>query len=461
MTKLFDIIDPNFFNVLASPNKQIYIDCIFIIYDAVDSVEDSFQGEREFVVQRLINYFEELEFKGVEEFDDNRTPRQKATAVINYFKDSGWLGEEDLGDYKTSLNLFDYTIKIVDVLRSIERQEQVEYTGEIFTVYSILQNFTTDEGVGIIEQAYDSTNQIIKKLKGLKANIYRYYYDIMLNQDRQDIHHLLEKLLVEYKNNFFDNAYYNLKTKDSLPRYKKAIIDKTLDIYNSDTIMNDLANQAMVDKKIEDYNDAFHYIEEKVRFITDSFNAFDNIIMAIDRKNEQYVSAAASKILFLTNHSDDIEGIFNRIFKIVIDSDEEVFDYSELFNLVHARNLDTDSLYTQRRLRVDVEPAPVTVLDDLITDEFKRKKLELLVKNNIFNKKEINRYVLTHLNHASQIEAADLPLVSETDYIKLILVFLYSRAVGMDYHIELLNRETKSNFVTFNNFLIKRGHIDE
>ena len=225
--------------------------------------------------------------------------------------------------------------------------------------------------------------------------------------------------------------------------------------------MNDLANQAMVDKKIEDYNDAFNYIEEKVRFITDSFNAFDNIIMAIDRKNEQYVSAAASKILFLTNHSDDIEGIFNRIFKIVIDSDEEVFDYSELFNLVHARNLDTDSLYTQRRLRVDVEPAPVTVLDDLITDEFKRKKLELLVKNNIFNKKEINRYVLTHLNHASQIEAADLPLVSETDYIKLILVFLYSRAVGMDYHIELLNRETKSNFVTFNNFLIKRGHIDE
>ena len=122
---------------------------------------------------------------------------------------------QELGDYKTSLNLFDYTIKIVDTLRSIKDRDQIEYTGEIFTVYSVLQNFVLEEGLGIIEQAYDSTNQIIKNLKGLKANIYRYYYDITLNQDAQDLQNLLEKLLVEYKNNFFDNAYYNLKTKDS------------------------------------------------------------------------------------------------------------------------------------------------------------------------------------------------------------------------------------------------------
>lgn len=457
MSKLFDIINPNFFNVLSSPNKDIYVDCIFIIYEALDSVEDAFQGDREFVSQRLIHYFDELELKGESSFDDNRTSRQKATAVINYFKESGWIGEEELGDYKTSLNLFDYTIKIIDVLKSIRNREQIEYTGEIFTVYSVLQNFSINEGVGIIEQAYDSTNQIIKNLKGLKANIYRYYYDIMLSHNQQDLQILLEKLLVEYKNNFFDNAYYNLKTKDSLPRYKKSIIDKTLDIYNSDHIMNELALLAMSEKKINDYDEAFHYIEDRLRFITDSFNAFDYLILAIDRKNEQYVSAAASKILFLTNHSDDIEGIFNRIFKIVLDSDEDNFEYSNLFNLFHSRNLDTESLYTQRRLRIDTEPEPVTVLDDLISDEFKRRKIQFLIKNNIYGKKEINSYVLTQLNHAANIEAGDLPLESEEDYIKLILIFLYSRSVGMDYHIEMLKRETKSNFATFNNFLIIRG----
>ncbi|HHT82144.1 MAG TPA: hypothetical protein GX003_01720 [Acholeplasmataceae bacterium] len=457
MNKLFDVINPNFFNVLSSPNKEIYVDCIFIIYESLDSVEDSFQGDREFVMQRLIHYFDELELKGVDEFDDRRTSRQKALAVINYFKECGWLGEEELGDYKTSLNLFDYTIRIVDVLKSIQDREQIEYTGEIFTVYSVLQNFTIDEGVGIIEQAYDSTNQIIKNLKGLKANIYRYYYDITLNQDAQDLQNLLEKLLVEYKNNFFDNAYYNLKTKDSLPRYKKSILDKVLEIYNSDEILNQLALQTMEAKKIEDYDEAFHYIEDKIRFIADSFNAFDYLILAIDRKNEQYVSAAASKILFLTNHSDDIEGIFNRIFKIVVDSDENTFEYDQLFNLFHARNLDTESLYTQRRLRIDTDPEPVTVLDDLITDEYRRKKLQFLMKNNIYGKKEINRYVLTKLNHLPELEASELPLETEEDYIKLILIFLYSRSVGMDYHVEMLGRETTSNFATFNNFLIKRG----
>lgn len=63
MNKLFDVINPNFFNVLSSPNKEIYVDCIFIIYESLDSVEDSFQGDREFVMQRLIHYFDELELK--------------------------------------------------------------------------------------------------------------------------------------------------------------------------------------------------------------------------------------------------------------------------------------------------------------------------------------------------------------------------------------------------------------
>lgn len=458
MSKLFDIVDPNFFNVLSSPNKDIYVDCIFIIYDALDSVEDAFQGEREFVVQRLINYFDELELdQELDELEDARTSRQKAVQVINYFKDCGWLGEEELGDYKTSLNLFDYTIKIVDCLRGIETEDQVEYTGEIFVVYSLLTNFTKEEGLGVIEQAFDKTNDIIRKLKALKANIYRFYYDITAKRDKQELNQLLEELLVDYKNNFFDSAYYNLKTKDSLPRYKKPILDMITNIYNDDEVMDHMAQDVMETKRIENYDEAFHYIEAKLRFISDSFTAFDNLILAIDRKNEQYVSAAASKILFLTNHSDDIEGIFNRIFKIVLDSNEEDFDYSKLFNLVHARNLDTDSLHTQRRIRIEPVPEPVTVLDDLITDEFKKKKIQILVKNNIYAKKEINKYVLTMLANAPEMEAGDLPLVTEEDYVKLILIFLYSRSVGMDYHVELLDRETKSGFATFNNFLIKRG----
>ena len=108
MAHLFDRLNSNFFSVLSSPNKLIYIDCIFIIYYAIDSVEDAFQGDREFIVSRLQEYFDDKpqqSFIDIDEDDPARTSRQKATHVINVLKKNGWIGEEELGDYKTSLNL--------------------------------------------------------------------------------------------------------------------------------------------------------------------------------------------------------------------------------------------------------------------------------------------------------------------------------------------------------------------
>src|SRR5690625_3040528 len=234
MAHLLDKMHPNFFSVLSSPNKRMYIDCIFIIYHSVDSIEESFQGDREYVVQRLIDYFDDVTLEEfVEEEEQTRTSRQKANYVINVLKDSGWIGEEELGDYKTSINLFDYSIKIINTLDDIMHARQEEYTGEIFSIFSILKAFNINEGIGVIEQAFLKTNDLIRKLKTLKANIYRYYYDVTRQQKKEDLQNILEKLLVEYKQNFFDQAYYNLKTKDSLTRYKRAIINEIYKIYDN------------------------------------------------------------------------------------------------------------------------------------------------------------------------------------------------------------------------------------
>jgi len=456
MAHLFDTIHSNFFSVLSSPNKKTYIDCIFIIYHAIDSIEDAFQGDREFIVSKLVDYFDEQpaqEFLDIDEDEPARTSRQKATHVINVLKKNGWLGEEELGDYKTSLNLFDYSIQMIDLLESITHNIQSEYTGEIFTVYSLLSSFTIEEGIGVLEQAHQKTHDIIRKLKSLKANIYRYYYDITKKQSKQDLQALLEKLLVEYKQNFFDSAYYNLKTTDSLPRYKRSILESISRIQNNEDTMDSLAKIVMRVKRYEDYNDAFHYVEDRLRFITDSFIALEHLILAIDRKNEQYISAAASKILFFTNQSDDIEGIFNRLFKIILSNKE--IDYNRLFFLTQARNLDTQSLYNQRRLRIEPVPEELDVDHDFISDEYKQEKINALLKNNIYGKKEIDEHVKHLLNNQKSIEASHVLLETQEDFIKLILIFLYSKSIGMHYDIELLGKEVKNNFVTFQNFRIK------
>lgn len=456
MAHLFDTIHPNFFSVLSSPNKKTYVDCIFIIYHTIDTVEDAFQGDREVIVQRLIDYFDEVpqdDFLDTEEDEPARTSRQKAVHVISVLKKNGWLGEEELGDYRTSLNLFDYSIQFIDMLENIALHRQSEYTGEIYTVYSLLSSFNMDEGIGVLEQAYQKTHDILRKLKSLKANIYRYYYDITKKQNRNDLQNLLEKLLIEYKQNFFDSAYYNLKTTDSLPRYKRSILDSINRIQNNEELMDQLAIKVQSVKRIDDYNEAFHYIEDRLRFVTDSFASLEHLILAIDRKNEQYISAAAAKILFLTNKSDDIEGIFNRLFRIIMSQKD--INYNQLFFISQIKNLDTGSLYNQRRLRIDTTPEEITFDENLITEEYRREKIKALLKNNIYGKKEINEYAKHLLNGEKSVEASHVPLETQEDYVKLILIFLYSKSEGMYYDCELLGKECTNNFVTFQNFRIK------
>jgi len=456
MAHLFERINSNFFSVLSSPNKNTYIDCIFIIYRAIDSIEDAYQGDREYIVSKLVDYFDEQpteEFIDVDEDEPARTSRQKSLHVINVLKKNGWIGEEELGDYKTSLNLFDYSIQIIDILEGIQNNRQSEYTGEIFTVYSLLSSFTLEEGIGVLEQAFQKTNDIIRKLKSLKANIYRYYYDITKKQSKHDLQMLLEKLLIEYKQNFFDSAYYNLKTTDSLPRYKRAILESISNIRNSEEIMDGLAQMVQKVKRIEDYNESYLYIEDRLRFITDSFTALEHLILAIDRKNEQYISAAASKILFFTNQSDDIEGIFNRLFRIVLGQKD--FDYSSLFFLTEARNLDTSSLYNQRRVRVETVIDEIVFDESLISEEYRQEKIKALLKNNIYGKKEIDEHVKQLLDGNHMIEASQINLETQEDFVRLILIFLYSKSVGMHYDVEPLGKECKNNFVTFQNFRIK------
>lgn len=456
MAHLLDMIPTNFFSVLASPNRKTYIDCIFIIYHASDSIEDAFQGEREFIISKLVDYFDDVEDDLIpENLEDEpaKTSRQKAVSVINTLKNFGWIGEEELGDYKTSLNLFDYSIHIIDVLERIMNNQQTEYTGEIYTVYSLLSSFSVDEGIGVLEQAHQKTQDILRKLKALKANIYRYYYDITRHKSDQNLQHLLEKLLIEYKQNFFDSAYYNLKTTDSLSRYKRPILSQVSRIINDEVMMESLTEHVMKMKHIDDYNEAYHMIENKLLYISDSFTALEFLIQAIDRKNEQYISAAAAKIMFFTNQSDDIEGIFNRLFKIVLD--QKGFDFTSLFNLVQIRNLDTQSLYNQRRLRVETVPEEILFDPESITDEYRQEKIKMLLKNNIYGKKEIDNFVKEILKEHHTIDACEIPLDTQEDYVRLILIFLYSKSTGMHYDIEMTKKICQTPRVTFRNFKIK------
>ncbi|MBE0700216.1 MAG: hypothetical protein IH571_00865 [Acholeplasmataceae bacterium] len=126
-----------------------------------------------------------------------------------------------------------------------------------------------------------------------------------------------------------------------------------------------------------------------------------------------------------------------------------------MFNIISAKNLDTQSLYNQRRARAETVIEEITFEDDSISDDFRQEKVRQLLKNNIFGKKEIDQHVKDLLQERKHIEAAEVPLETQEDYVKLILIFLYSKSVGMHYDVQVLGKVCNNNFVSFQNFRIK------
>ena len=71
----------------------------FIIYNAIDTIEDAFQGDREYIISKLVDYFDDQQtddFEDMDEDEQSNTSRQKAVHVINVLKKNGWIGEEGI-----------------------------------------------------------------------------------------------------------------------------------------------------------------------------------------------------------------------------------------------------------------------------------------------------------------------------------------------------------------------------
>ncbi len=184
-------------------------------------------------------------------------------------------------------------------------------------------------------------------------------------------------------------------------------------------------------------------------------DAIEYLIQSIDEKNELYINAAASKIMFLTNSSEDFEGLINRLFKIILK--EKEFDYTNIFNLSDIRNVDSGSLFTIRRRRVEPEPEIIDYDYD-IPDDIKERKIAQLTKANIYSKIEINKHVKYLLNGESRIKASEVLLETNEDFVKLILVFLYSKSVDVIYDVRLLNYQARIGNIRFNEFeIFRRG----
>jgi hypothetical protein len=461
--KLFEAIPSNFFSILSSKNKEIYADCVFIIYKVV-SLNTSFGVEREIVVQTMIDYFEGLEDKDIFSEEDStiKSSREEANFILRRLEECGWIDIETTSNYIKILNLRDYAITILETFDRIMHNEGLEYQGYVYTIYSIL--FTKENTAYniMLEQVYENTTKLVNGLKSLNSNIKKYIDVITTKKTPEEI----MKLHFEgYTQDVIDKGYHRLKTSDNVSKFRPRIIEKLEDIRKNNDFIKLVCKQNVEMEKAADFDEAY---ERVISSLNDTINAFyniDSIIDEIDRKNFQYIRASLTRVKYLLNTSRDLSGQVNEIFKFIVSmvednnldiKEDSLNELSDLFNFFPQNFVDGKSLYTSTEGKQAFVPQSIDKTN-ISKDEREKRIKEIKEKNmSRMSRENIDKYVMGFVADRKTANGSMLPLNEINDYIKLIYIIVYSKSRLVHYRIKKLNREVIINGFSFNDFEIWR-----
>lgn len=462
--KLFDIIPDKFFSILSSSKKEIYSDCLFILYSDLKS-NTSFGVDREIVVQTLTDYFEGLGDKNI--FDDEdesvKSSREEANFIIRKFSECGWIDLETTTNYRQILNFTDYSIAILETMEKLIKNEKLEYQGYVYTIYSILYNSQNSQYNVMLEQAYDNTGRLMNGLKSLNSNIKKYIEKITQQKSPEEI----MKLHFEgYAQDITDKGYHRLKTSDNVSRFRPQIIERLEDIKKDREYIKAACNQSVEMEKHASFEEAYEDILGKINDIIYAFENMDAIINEIDRKNSQYIRVSLARVKYLLNTSRDLGGQITDILKYVVSvigdngldiKEDSIDEIESLFSFFPQSYVDEKSLYTVSEAKPEFKPQGIDMEGSLSSREREEKIREIKERNRLrMSRENIDRFVLELLKGRKAMNASSIPLEDVKDYLRIIYILVYSKSRLVHYRIRRLNQKVSINGYSFGDFEIWR-----
>ncbi|MGL4949261.1 MAG: Wadjet anti-phage system protein JetA family protein [Anaeroplasmataceae bacterium] len=480
---LFNVIPEDFFSILASKNKRLYLACAIQAFNVYES--GSILGiDKKTIVDDLEYFLEKhqnLLFNkdDIDDFEDTiSSNREKVNYVLRRLEQTGWIQLDLTNDYVEILNFTDNAITIIEALISLypssmyvfsddydedtiqfeSNFNQDEYHGYIYTIYSLLNNISTDDMSNnnvdydlIVKEVYKNTKKLIRSLRKLDSRMKEYIYSVVENAEIKD---LIEKLVI-YKTELFDQSYLRLKTSDNINKYKLNIVDKLEKMEKDTEIINNLKDSYKFRFRTPEL--ALSRVYRDLDEMIDVFNGLDEMINEIDSKNKVYVNSTIGKIKFLLSEEDNIAGKLNTILKYLRQSNKEdnldkaINKVSSVLKLSQSKSFKPNSsLYTPRgryehnknqtidmsRFEFDVEGS---MLDDF--------------KNN-YDETEILKYMEETVEKFGRIKASE-QLSNESEF-EDCLILIYALLVS-DGYIYKVNRIDE--YVETKNFIIKDFEI--
>ena len=443
---IFSVIPLDLFSILASPNKVIYSDALFVLYDAF---QENLKIPRETLFTMIRNRLENalvytsFEDEGIDE-EEACDLSGKSRFLIRKLKEKGWIDIERDNNFLEYIIIPEYSIRIIELLKSITDGERTSGFSFVFDAYSSLKLANEDENAGAFEKmmalsgARDKTEAMTKSLKLVYHNINRYVQKLI---ETDNINEILYAHYDDFYHKIIKEYIQPLKIKDSIPKYKNPI-GKILDEWlESENTIDDMAKAAASEHQNMSYEESRHSVISSIFYIKESYETIENEYLSeIDEKVRKYIRATTKKIAYLTNTDRTAQGNLVFLLNAIAGSkdDDMTRNIGTAFQLYRQEFLSENSLYHSKTAQRRGKQNPVLIdeSDVGIGDKIKEEYWDTI--NSPFSEYKVFEFMKHIFGDSPVAFSDDMDVPDDHAYILSLLAVLHGNDKGVFYKPEFL-----------------------
>lgn len=452
MANLFDIINPNFFGVLSGRNR---ISNFLLIAEVSKFFGSQVTVER----KRLIDYVaDQIKIMHIEDVGDDVNEEetyelsglinqynQKANIFISYLEKRGWLDRDRNQEFVDIVSRTDAFLEIFDSLMKLiqEETDAKEQSTALLSLYRNIRDFDYKNATTSVESIEIASKDLEKSILSINSKIKR-FVDKVMSDSSLDEREILKRLTIDYQKLSAYISFHNLYTKNNPNKYSLAITNKIYDLQGDET-MNQVIDDYCKTKglNIEDESERFkakRYIEQVYEKVLFQIETIEQSMSAIAARNYSYTSSSVDRINFRLNNERDIKGDINNLLKAIRQSSLED-EFETNFEFYSFDQTDNKSLFTARALS-KIAPKETTFIKHEINPEALAKAEELIKQREMYSIQSVNKFVLEQLGERDRLLANELHVDNIEDFIKMMLIPVYSTNSGSIYTVSKLKNQT-------------------
>lgn len=462
---MFETLPSNFFNLLVSKNRDLYISALFVLRRAV---KQDLYLTRDDLVKRITaaldKRIDEADFEddGKFEQEDLASTSSRAHFIIRKLRDFGWINIDfnAKNTFEEYVAIPAFSSMAINFLYALSEDAELEYNSLVYSVYSVLKMADTEAN-----DYYDALLAASKNTEKLNESLANLYYGVRSIEqriaDNININDVVILHFNEYIAKLHDRYYHPYKTFDSIQRFRTPIIKILKNWQSSSIVRKKLLENAKTKNPNKKNDELFEYITELYNSIISTYEGIEEKMEIIDNKINDYTASSIDKMKHLLSIDESYKGKITYLIKVLNDNKDLTDDIVDLINenlSLNSQECATEEgLYTKREIAVVPEAIEIEIFtEEKIGDDVN----EILDKIKLgYNSNKIKEFIISRLNGNKEAYLKDMAINSDEDFILSILAMLRGDEKELPFKVEFEEGYIRSkNYLMPNiKFIMKEG----